>query len=161
MKIPQGSFLTVLIYVNDVIVTETDSAKIYWLKHYLDTKFHIKDLDKLKYFLGIEVARSSDDVVLSQQKYVLDILTECGLTGCKPSSSPMAKQYQLDLNSGELCGDPGQYRRLIGRLLYLTITRSDISYAVHILSQFMHKPRRPYYDAAIRILRYLKSLPGQ
>ncbi|KAK3007278.1 hypothetical protein RJ639_015826 [Escallonia herrerae] len=109
----KGSFLAVLIYVDDVIVTGTDSAKISWLKHYLDTKFHIKDLGKLKYFLGIEVARSSDGIVLSQRKYVLDILTECGLTGCKPSSSPMAEQHQLDLNSGELCDDPGQYRRLI------------------------------------------------
>ncbi|KAK3034295.1 hypothetical protein RJ639_034099 [Escallonia herrerae] len=155
----KGSFLAVLIYVDDVIVTGTDSANISWLKHYLDTKFHIKDLGKLKYFLGIEVARFSDGIVLSQRKYVLDILTECGLTGCKPSSSLMTEQHQLDLNSGELCDDPGQYRRLIGRLLYLTITRPDISYVVHILSQFMHKPRRPHYDAAIRVLRYLKNSP--
>ncbi|KAK3016454.1 hypothetical protein RJ639_007809 [Escallonia herrerae] len=89
----QGSFIAILIYVNDVIVTGTVSAKLSWLKHYLDTKFHIKDLGKLKYFLGIEVARSSDGVALSQHKYVLDILTECGLTGCKPSSSPMAEQH--------------------------------------------------------------------
>ncbi|KAK3042006.1 hypothetical protein RJ639_001708 [Escallonia herrerae] len=100
----QGSFIVVLIYVDDVIVTGTDSAKISWLKHYLDAKFHIKDLGKLKYFLGIEVARSSDGIELSQRKYVLDILTKCGLTGCKPSSSPI---HQLDLNSGELCDDPG------------------------------------------------------
>ncbi|KAK3035428.1 LOW QUALITY PROTEIN: hypothetical protein RJ639_032853, partial [Escallonia herrerae] len=121
----KGSFLAVLIYVDDVIVTGTDSAKISWLKHYLDTKFHIKDLGKLKYFLGIEVARSSDGIVLSQRKYVLDILTECGLTGCKPSSSPMAEQHQLDLNSGELCDDPGQYRRLI--VLSTTASRFGIS----------------------------------
>ncbi|KAK3012201.1 hypothetical protein RJ639_010896 [Escallonia herrerae] len=157
----KGSFLAILIYVDDVIVTGTDSAKISWLKHYLYAKFHIKDLGKLKYFLGIEVTHSSDGIVLSQRKYVLDILTECGLTGCKPSSSPMAEQHQLALNSGELCDDPGQYRRLIGRLLYLTITSPDISYVVHILSQFMHKPRRPHYDAAIRVLRYLKNSPGQ
>ncbi|KAK2978835.1 hypothetical protein RJ640_030646 [Escallonia rubra] len=139
----------------------TDSTKISWLKHYLDTKFHIKDIGKIKYFLSIEVARSSNGVTLSQRKYVLDILTECGLTDFKPTSSPMAEQHQLDLNSGELCDDPGQYRRLIGELLYLTITRPDISYAVHILSQFKHKPRRPHYDVAMRVLCYLKNLPGQ
>ncbi|KAK3008717.1 hypothetical protein RJ639_015401 [Escallonia herrerae] len=65
----QGSFLVVLIYVDDVIVTATDSTKISWLKYYLDSKFHIKDLGNLKYFLGIEVARSSDGIVLRQRKY--------------------------------------------------------------------------------------------
>ncbi|KAK3042700.1 hypothetical protein RJ639_000758 [Escallonia herrerae] len=78
MKIPQGSFLAVLIYVDDVIVTGTDSAKISWLKHYLDTKFHIKDLGKLKYFLGIEVAShlphpwlNNINLILIQENYVM------------------------------------------------------------------------------------------
>ncbi|KAK2987365.1 hypothetical protein RJ640_007052 [Escallonia rubra] len=83
------------------------------------------------------------------------------LQGFKSSSSPMAEQHQLDLNSGQLCNDLGQYRRLIYILLYLTITRPDINSAVHILSQFMHKPRQTHYDAAIRVLHYLKNLPDQ
>ncbi|KAK3033514.1 hypothetical protein RJ639_032743 [Escallonia herrerae] len=136
----KGSFLAVLIYVDDVIVTGTDSAKISWLKHYLDTKFHIKDLGKLKYFLGIEVARSSDGIVLSQRKYVLDILTECGLTGCKPSSSPMAEQHQLDLNSGELCDDPGQYRRLIVSLF------CDNQAALHIVANPVFHERTKHIE---------------
>ncbi|KAK2988883.1 hypothetical protein RJ640_000243 [Escallonia rubra] len=76
----QGYFLAVLILVDDVIVIGIGLAKFSWLKHYLDTKFHIQDLDKLKYFFSIEVGRSSDGIALSQCKYVLDILTECGLT---------------------------------------------------------------------------------
>ncbi|KAK3027225.1 hypothetical protein RJ639_041643 [Escallonia herrerae] len=144
----KGSFLAVLIYVDYVIVTGTDSAKISWLKHYLDTKFHIKDLGKLKYFLGIEVARSSDGIVLSQRKYVLDILTECGLTGCKPSSSPMAEQHQLDLNSGELCDDPGQYRRLIVSLF------CDNQAALHIVANPVFHERTKHIEIDCHFVRH-------
>ncbi|KAK2998185.1 hypothetical protein RJ639_014189 [Escallonia herrerae] len=142
-----------LVYVDDIIITGTDSARI--------SKLKLLDLGKLKYFLGIEVARSPVGIALSQRKYVLDILAESGLTRCKPASFPIEQQYKLSLDSGELCKDPRQCRRLIGRLLYLTITHPDICYAVHILSQFMHAPRQPHLDVAHKVLSYLKGNPGQ
>ncbi|BBG97645.1 Ankyrin repeat family protein [Prunus dulcis] len=64
-------------------------------------------------------------------------------------------------DKGELLKDPEKYRRLVGRLIYLTITQPDITYSVHVLSRFMHEPRTPHMDAALRIVRYLKSTPGQ
>ncbi|KAK3024730.1 hypothetical protein RJ639_044667 [Escallonia herrerae] len=86
---PENFILAALIYVDDVIITGTNSAHISILKRYLDAKFHIKDLCKLKYFLGIEVSRSPAGFALSQCKYALDILAESGLTRCKPAPLPM------------------------------------------------------------------------
>ncbi|RVW88793.1 Retrovirus-related Pol polyprotein from transposon RE2 [Vitis vinifera] len=87
-----------------------------------------KDLGKLKYFLGIEIAQSSSGVVLSQRKYALDILEETGMLDCKPVDTPMDPNVKLIPGQGEPLRDPGRYRRLVGKLNYLTITCPDISF---------------------------------
>jgi len=91
----------------------------------------------------------------------LEIVAECGLLGARPVEFPMEENHKLALATGQLLDSPDQFRRLIGRLIYLTITRPDLSYAVHILSQFMQEPKQEHMDAACRILRYLKATPGQ
>jgi hypothetical protein len=73
----------------------------------------------------------------------------------------MESNLKLSRNDGDLLPDPTSYRRLIGRLIYLTITWPDISFSVQVLSQFMHRPRQPHMAAASRLLRYLKGSPGQ
>ncbi|GLT39324.1 hypothetical protein SLA2020_135220 [Shorea laevis] len=154
-------FIAVLIYVDDIIITGNDPGGISTLKVYLHTKFSIKDLGPLKYFLGIEVTQTPNGIVLSQRKYALDILTEAGMIGARPSAFPMEQHHHLNSESGEPLPDPSQYRRLVGRLLYLTITRPDICYSVGILTQFMQNPRKDHFEAAMRVLRYIKSSPGQ
>ena len=123
--------------------------------------FKLKGLGPLKYFLGIDVARSPKRLFLCQRKYTLDILTETGMLGSKPASFPMEQYHRLLADSRDPIPDLSQYRRLIFRLPYLTITRPDIAYYVHILSQFLQEPRPRHLEAAMRILRYLKSCPGQ
>ncbi|CAL8999399.1 unnamed protein product [Prunus brigantina] len=154
------SFMALLIYVDDILITGNNVAAINSLKQFLHTRFRIKDLGDLKYFFGIEVSRSKQGICISQRKYTLEILKDAGILGARPVSFPMEQNIKLS-NEGEILKDPAKYRRLVGRLIYLTITRPDITSAVHVLSMFMHEPRIPHMDAAVRILRYLKYTPGQ
>ena len=120
-----------------------------------------KDLGPQKYFLGIEVARSPQGLFLCQRKYALDISSESRMLGAKPAGFPMEQNHRLTSEFGSPIADTSKYRRLVGRLLYLTITRSDLQYSTHILSQFMQDPRHEHWNAAMRLLCYLTFCPGQ
>ena len=111
--------------------------------------------------MGIEIVQSSSGVVISQWKYALDILEETGMLDCKPVDTHMDPNVKLVPGQGESLGDPGRYRRLVGKLNYLTITQPNISFLVSVVSQFLQSPCDNHWDAVIRILRYIKSTPGQ
>ncbi|XP_068307552.1 uncharacterized mitochondrial protein AtMg00810-like [Pyrus communis] len=131
------------------------------LKKILSNCFRIKDLGPLKYFLGVEVARSKAGISICQRKYTLDILEENGLLGVKPAKFPMDLELKLNPNDGDLLKDPTRYRRLVGKLIYLTIRIPEITYSVNTLSQFMQQPIKPHLNAVHRLLQYLKAAPGQ
>ncbi|KAI3945735.1 hypothetical protein MKW98_023009 [Papaver atlanticum] len=86
---------------------------------------------------------------------------ETVLLGAKPAEFPMETNHQLTLAKGKILDDVEKFRRLVGRLIYLSVTRPDIAYLVHILSQFMQQPRVKHWEAALRVVRYLKKNPGQ
>lgn len=121
----------------------------------------MKDLGAVRYFLGLEVGHTAKGYFLSQRKYVTDLLSEYGMSKCKPLRLPMAAHLKLHLTSGEPMPNPEPYQRLVGKLIYLTISRPDISFTVHALSKFMHKPTTSHYQAALRVLQYLKGSPEQ
>ena len=121
----------------------------------------MKDLGKLKYFLGIEVAHSKDGIFISKQKCMIDLLKEIGKTGCRPIETPIELNYKLGEAIDDEPVDRGMYQRLVGRLIYLSHTRPDIAYAVGVVSQFMHNPKGAHLQAVYRILQYLKSCPGR
>ena len=121
----------------------------------------MKNLGGLKYFLGIEVARSQKGIFLSQRKYVLDLLSKVGLLECKPANTPIAQNHKLAEYMDQILTDKERYQRLLGKLIYLSHTRPNIAYFVSVVSQFMHNPSEEHMDAVIRILCYLKSSPGK
>ncbi|XP_019171516.1 PREDICTED: uncharacterized protein LOC109167067 [Ipomoea nil] len=131
------------------------------LKDLMHAAFKIKDLGVLGYFLGMEATISSSGLNLCQRKYALEILEDAGFLHCKPVHTPMTPGVLLTHTDGIPLSDPSSYRRLIGRLLYLTATRPDITFAVHHLSQFVSTPTDKHMIAAHRILRYIKGSPGQ
>lgn len=160
VKNKDNVFIVLLVYVDDIVVTGNDKVEIEKFKKYLNSKFMIKDLGILKYFLGIEVFQSDSGICLSQRKYALDLLVELGLTSCKHVSTPIETNVVISdqTNSKEndsLLFDLTSYQRLIGKLIYLTLTRPDISYDVHCLSQFMHASLKSHLKLAFRVLRYI------
>lgn len=157
----KGRFTVLLVYVDDIILAGSHIDDIIMVKKYLSSRFKLRDMGVLKYFLGIEVSRSKQGIVLSQRKYALEILEDSGFLGAKPTTFPVEYNTALTQGEGKLLSDPAQYRRLVGRLIYLTITRPNIVYVVHILSQVMNKPREPHLETAHKVLRYLKQMPGQ
>ncbi|KAM3270116.1 hypothetical protein P3S67_030022 [Capsicum chacoense] len=132
----------------------------------------MKDLGELKYFLGIEFARSDQGILMHQRKYTLELISELGLGAAKPAITPIdtnvkltTRAYDEYLNKNPtedpVLSDKGAYQRLIGKLLYLTGTRPDIAYGVETLSQYLQEPKKSHMDTAMRIVRYVKNQPGQ
>jgi len=156
----QGKITLLLVYVDDIIVTGYNVENTHRITALLDQRFKLKNLGNLNYFLGFEIARGNKGIILSQRKYTIDLLSKTGMLNCSPVSIPMnfSVKYHAD---GEALPDPTTYRRLIGKLIYLTNIRPDITYAVNHLSQYVSAPTMDHHQAVFRILRYLKGSIGQ
>jgi hypothetical protein len=105
--------------------------------------------------LGLEVHYQSEGIFLNQQKYIKDLVQLAGLTNSNSVDTPMEVNVKYRRDEGELLDDPTLYRKLVGSLIYVTITRPDISFAVHTVSRFMQAPRHLHFSAVQRIIKYL------
>ncbi|KAL4354973.1 hypothetical protein GQ457_06G008980 [Hibiscus cannabinus] len=113
-------------------------------------EFETKDLGSLRYFLGMKVARSNEGIVINQRKYILDMISEIGMLGCKPTDTPMDVGLKFEKNGTSTPVNKESYQRLVGKLIYLSLTRLDIAYPVSIISQHMSDPREEHIVAANR-----------
>ena len=139
-----------------MVITGNSLEEIEKFKKFLNNKFKIKDLGELKFFLGIEVLKTKDGLCLNQRKYCLELLHEYGLLACRPVITPLPENIVLkykEYDDDTLLKNITSYEKLVGKLIYLTMTRSDIAYAVHCLSQYMHAPLKSHFDIGLRVLR--------
>ncbi|XP_019238389.1 PREDICTED: uncharacterized protein LOC109218475 [Nicotiana attenuata] len=156
-KVSGDSIVVLAVYVDDIILTGTDSAEILALKSFLHQQFRIKDLGSLHYFLGLEVFYSASGVVLHQKKFLHDLLIEFHCSDATPVVCPLPQSLKLKAKEGVPLPKPEVYRSLVGKLNFLTHTRPDICFAVQHLSQFMQSPCVPHLEASLHLLKYLKG----
>ncbi len=156
MKKTNHGIVVIVIYVDDLIITRDNDVDIFELKKLLKQKFEMKDLGELRYFLSIEVIQSLKGIWLLQRQYALNKFSEYGMTSYKPSSIPLEQNVKLNVDEGKLVEDTTMYRHIVGSLIYMTITRLDLSYVIGVVNQFMQTPRKPHLDVVRRILRYIK-----
>uniref|UniRef100_A0A2N9HWF7 Reverse transcriptase Ty1/copia-type domain-containing protein n=1 Tax=Fagus sylvatica TaxID=28930 RepID=A0A2N9HWF7_FAGSY len=117
----------------------------------------LKGRGNLNFFLGIEVLSNPHGIILSQHRYIIDLLHRTKMSEAKPITTPMASTSSLSAFEGELFPDLTLYRSTVGTLQYLALTRPDIAFTVNKLSQFMQKPLLPHWQTVKRLLRYLKN----
>jgi hypothetical protein len=117
-------------YVDDIVITGSDSQLIEQLQQQLKSSFHIKDLGSLQYFLGFKAQHCSTGILLHQHNYTLEVLSLVGLSDANLVLTPMEVNLKLHHENGDLLLDPSMYQQLVGSLNYLTITRLDISFVV-------------------------------
>ena len=117
--------------VDDMIITDDDLSGIQEFKDLLSQQFEMKDLGHLNYFLGLEITYSTDGFHITQAKYASKFLFRAGLIDSKTVDTPVKFNAHLTPSGGKPLSNPSLYRRLVGSLVYLTITRSNIFYTVY------------------------------
>uniref|UniRef100_A0A3Q7IHQ8 Reverse transcriptase Ty1/copia-type domain-containing protein n=1 Tax=Solanum lycopersicum TaxID=4081 RepID=A0A3Q7IHQ8_SOLLC len=147
----ENNMVIVLVYVDDLLITGTGIQLIQDTKLMLHSRFKIKDLGELRFFLGIEFARNKEGSVMNQRKLRSVKFTTCGSL---VELNHKLTQIEFDEHVGSSTD------RLVRRLLYLIVTRPNISFAVQNISQFMHQPKQSHMQATIRVVRYIKHSPG-
>ena len=157
VKCTDADRIILSLYVDDMIITGYDVASISVLKEELAKQFEMKDLNPLRYFLGIEVAYSPRGYLLSQPKHVANILERARLTNNKIVDTPIEVNAKYYSSNGVPLSDPTLYCTIVGSLVYLTITCPAIAYVVHVVSQFVASPTIVYWAAIFRILWYLRG----
>jgi len=152
-----GHLLYLLVYVDDIIITSDDEHAVDLLVQNLAKRFSLKDLGSLTYFLGVEIQSHPCGLVLSQHRYIQDLLHRTNMSNSRPVATPLPPGPPPTLAMGKLLLDPSEYRATVGSLQYLSLTRPDVSFAVNKLSQLMHKPTEEHWRLVKRLLRYLSG----
>jgi hypothetical protein len=155
-KVMNDELVILLLYVDDLFLIGEEKL-ITECKKKLASKFEMKDLDLMHYFLGLEVRQSPERIFLNQGKYEVEILKRFDILECKSMNTPMEAKLKLLVDTSSELIDATLYRQIIGSLMYLTNTRPYICFVVNTLSQFLVEPKHVHLVAAKHVIRYLKG----
>ncbi|XP_026378109.1 uncharacterized protein LOC113272498 [Papaver somniferum] len=159
LLIKSGVKRILLVYVEEIILVGSSDDVLSTFITSLSAAFAMKHLGSLSYFLGMEAlfTYNTNSLLLTQNKYSLELLKKFDMLECKPCKTPIAPGQRDSISDGTVLKDSSTYRSLVGGLQYLAFTRPDISYDVNYVSQFMHKPTDIHLQLLKRILRYIKG----
>ena len=143
-----SDLLLICLYVDDIIYMGSSHSLIQEFKKGMMTTFEMTDLGLLHYFLGLESKQGEDGVFISQRKFAEDLLKRFNLLNCKKATKPMNINEKLQLEDGTEEADAKKFRSLVGGLIYLAHTRSNISFFVGVVSRFMSSPSKHHFGAA-------------
>lgn len=146
-----------LVYVDDIVITSSHTSTTYKLISELGVAFPVKDLGRLSFFLGLELEYLPTGVLLSQRKYIKDLLSRSQMLHAKPVTLPITASLKLSTLDSPTFDDPHQYRSIVDALQYLSLTRPNISFSMNKVCQFIHNSKQPHWTAVKRILTYLKN----
>ena len=152
--------LYVTVYVDDVKVFCPESSTIDDLKVFLSKHYKLRDLGEVEWYLGMEINRTDGVIILTQTKYINDLLQKHGMQDCSPASTPMMEARLKKAPDGYICEPQTlkEYQTLLGGIMHLmVITRPDLAYSISRLAEFSSNPTDDHWKVLKRVLRYLQG----
>jgi hypothetical protein len=153
----EGKTLIFVLYVYDLLVIGNHESKIKWLIQQLEHTFEVSDLGKLHLYINVEFISLRNGIFMCQHIYILEILQQFGLIHCNIAMTILPEVFKMGKEEDSKLVDLLTFRRIVGKLIYLTNTRPDVVYVVSVISCFTSDPRQVHLDAAKHISIYLKS----
>ncbi|GJZ60017.1 putative ribonuclease H-like domain-containing protein [Tanacetum coccineum] len=155
----KSDILLVQVYVDDIIFGSTKKSLCTEFEKIMHKKFQMSSMGELRFFLGLQVQQKEDEIFISQDKYVTEILKKFGFSDVKIASTPMKTHKPLLKDADGEDVDEHLYRSMIGSLMYLTSSRPDIMFAVCACARYQVNPKISHLHAVKRIFKYLKGQP--
>nr|GEW01230.1 retrovirus-related Pol polyprotein from transposon TNT 1-94 [Tanacetum cinerariifolium] len=151
----QDDILVVHVYVDDIIFDSTHPRYIQLFFDLMKSRFEMSMMEKMAFFIGLQVNQSPCGIFINHPKYVLEILNKYGMESCDPVGTSMEAKDKLDLDQNGTPVDATKYRSMIGALMYITSSRPDIVHATCLCARYQAKPTEKHLKEVKRIFRYL------
>lgn len=153
--------LYVIVYVDDLVIGGNKNSSIVHFEEYLNKCFRMKNLEHARFIFLVLKSQGMKRDFFSVNESIVWISSQNVVSWGLGPVIPIEQNHRLALATDDFFSEPSRYRRVVGNLIYLTITRPKLLYVVHVLSQFIQSPRQSHWDAAMHVVRFLKCTPGQ